>query len=125
MSIGQVYRQGKYSEFNNTFEVSRQSGLLILLDDLKAADNIDLLLKRDNNYIFIILNGHEEALISKFKSLGISEKPRGVFVISKKTEEIYYNDIPNLIPCNEKWNLNTSELFNLLKNENREFFSKL
>ena len=125
-NMGKVYlfAKGKYREIDNLNALVRHKGSLVLIQDVDILKNMDILTEEGNNYIFIILNGKEKALIKEIERLKLCIKPKRVFVISKRTEEKYFNDLPKLLPSIDKWDSRVSDLFICIKKETRGFFNK-
>ena len=82
----------------------------------------DIISNGNNNYIFIVLNGNKEELVQAFRDRDMQIKPKKVFVISQETVKRYFNDLPKLLPCIDKWDSDVNNLFKRLKSETREFF---
>ena len=124
MSKVYFFTKGRYREIDNLNALIRHKGSLLVIEDAEALKHINMLTDNNNNYIFIILNGSEEALIEKLQACNLYIKPKKVFVISKETEEQYFNDLPKLLPCVDSWDTRVAELFIRIKDETREFFNK-
>lgn len=123
MSKIYTFSEGKYREIDNLNALVRMQGSLIVIEDAEVLNHMEIVNQNHNNYIFIILNGNEKNLLKTFKEKNIRIKPHKLFVISKDTEEKYFNDLPNLLPYINKWDSNVANMLQRIKEETRNFFN--
>jgi hypothetical protein len=118
-----LYKDKKFTRLNELDRATRNSGSLLILEDSFLMKNLEYIVNSHSSYIIIVINGNKKKLIEKMKSAGLSEKPKKVYVISKKVLDKYKNTIPKLFPFNSNfWDESCSTLFSIIKKTTRNFF---